>query len=69
MAVHDFGNVALVSFRQAIAADPAAKPQSTHFVVDCWRREGDGWKLAVRYQSEVRVAAGKRAKPTIEKRY
>jgi ketosteroid isomerase-like protein len=69
MAVHDFGDVALVSFRQAVAADRGGKPTSAHFIVDCWKREGDGWKLAVRYRSEVRVAAGTRAKPAVDKRY
>ena len=63
MAVHDFGDVATVSF-----ADAAAAP--ARFIVDVWKREGDGWKLAVRYQSDVTAAkAGARSAPRIEKRY
>jgi ketosteroid isomerase-like protein len=68
IAVHDFGDVALVSFRQ-VTATGVGKPTSSHFIVDCWKRDGDGWKLAVRYRSEVRVAAGKAAKPVVDKRY
>ena len=68
MAVHDFGDLALVSFRE-VAASGGGKPASSHFVVDGWKREGDGWKLAVRYRSEVRGAPGEPAKPTVRKRY
>jgi hypothetical protein len=63
MAVHDFGTVATVSF-----ADTASRPP--RFIVDVWKRGGDGWKLAVRYQSDVTATkAGARKSPRIEKKY
>ena len=69
MAVHDFGTIAIVSFRETPPATSArAKPQ---FVVDCWKRAGDEWKLAVRYVSDAASGSIKMAKPrgTIDKRY
>ncbi len=70
MAVHDFGSVAIVSFRQVPAAPPASVTQGL-FVVDCWKRDGDGWKLATRYLSNAAAPAS--AMPpstgTIDKRY
>lgn len=67
MAVHDFGAIAVVSFRET-ASNAAWHPR---FVVDCWKRDGDGWKLAVRYLSAVPPPGVKRSAPakTIEKRY
>jgi hypothetical protein len=63
MAVHDFGDLATVSFAEA-----AAKPP--RFIVDVWTRDGDAWKLAVRYQSDVTATkAGARKSPRIEKKY
>jgi hypothetical protein len=63
MAVHDFGTVAAVSF-----ADSTTSP--SRFIVDVWKREGDGWKLAVRYQSDVTATkAGTRRAPRVEKKY
>ena len=66
MAVHDFGTIAIVSFRETPTTAQRGKPQ---FVVDCWKRTGDEWKLAVRYRSEVRAAPGEPAKSTVRKRY
>jgi hypothetical protein len=43
MAVHDLGNVAIVSFVQGDDAKRAV------FVVDIWRQSGPDWKLAIRY--------------------
>ena len=63
MAVHDFGAIATVSF-----ADATATP--ARFVVDVWQREGDAWKLAVRYQAELTIAKSRAQKrPRIEKKY
>ncbi|HEY3563657.1 MAG TPA: nuclear transport factor 2 family protein [Casimicrobiaceae bacterium] len=63
MAVHGFGDLATVSF-----ADAATKPP--RFIVDVWKRDGDRWKLAVRYQSEVTATkAGVRKAPRIDKKY
>lgn len=71
MAVHDFGDVAVVSFRETTNTSSPAVANRPRFVVDCWKRDGSGWKLAVRYQSEVSPESAKRAKPakTIDKRY
>jgi hypothetical protein len=67
MAVHDFGDVAVVSFRDT-ASNAASHPR---FVVDCWKRDGDAWKLAVRYLSAAPSSGTKRSAPskTIDKRY
>lgn len=43
MAVHDLGNIAVVSFVQGDDAKRAI------FVVDVWRQSGREWKLAIRY--------------------
>ncbi|MHB8493171.1 MAG: nuclear transport factor 2 family protein [Casimicrobiaceae bacterium] len=71
MAVHDFGSVAIVSFRLSPAATPASGANQGLFIVDCWKRDGNGWKLATRYLSNAAAPAS--AIPvsvgTIEKRY
>ena len=50
---------------------PSASATQGLFVVDCWKREGDGWKLATRYLSNAAAPAS--AMPpstgTIDKRY
>ena len=56
MAVHDFGDVAVVSFREAFAGSGAKHRNRDRFVVDCWRRDGDAWKLVVRYLSDASAA-------------
>jgi hypothetical protein len=70
MAVHDLGAYALVSFREVETGTP---PGSGHdrFIVDCWKRDGDSWKLAVRYTSAVGASSPER-RPTpkkVDKRY
>lgn len=70
MAVHDFGEIAVVSFREAYAANGRRPPRAARFVVDCWKRASDGWKLAVRYESDVASSTAVKATPkTIDKRY
>lgn len=71
MAVHDFGSVAIVSFRLAPAATPAAGANQDLFIVDCWKRDSDGWKLATRYLSNAAAPASAipASAGTIEKRY
>ena len=67
MAVHDLGAYAIVSFREV---DPGAEWVTQRFVVDCWKREGDTWKLAIRYASAVPATSQKRAPAgTLDKRY
>jgi hypothetical protein len=51
MAVHDHGDLAVVSFLMRPPADAAgALPV---FVVDAWGRAGDGWQLKTRYAAPV----------------
>jgi len=68
MAVHDLGTYALVSFREV---DRDAKSAVQRFIVDCWRRDGDSWKLAIRYEGGVGASSGSKPQPTkkFEKRY
>jgi len=68
MAVHDFGDVAVVSFRERNLRAGAASRGRDRFVVDCWKRDGDAWKLAVRYVSDAGAPAAP-AGGTIDKRY
>ena len=69
MAVHDFGDVAIVSFRETAVA--GAPGRSARQVVDCWKRDGAAWKLAVRYVSDasLRSAPAARSPRTLDKRY
>lgn len=48
MAVHDYGDVAVVSFVSRVD-----KPASVAFVVDVWHKQDTDWQLAVRYQSSM----------------
>ncbi|HET8874860.1 MAG TPA: nuclear transport factor 2 family protein [Casimicrobiaceae bacterium] len=70
MSVHDFGDVAIVSFRETAVAG-ATRGGSARFVVDCWKRDGDAWRLAVRYVSDASAQGVKlpSAAATIDKRY
>jgi Domain of unknown function (DUF4440) len=71
MAVHDFGSVAVVSFRLLPAATAASGANPGLFIVDCWKRDGDGWKLATRYLSNAAAPTGAipASAGTIDKRY
>ena len=71
MAVHDFGDVAVVSFRLRNMRAGAASRGRDRFVVDCWKRDGDTWKLAVRYLSDASAQGvpPPNAGATIDKRY
>ena len=60
MAVHDYGEVAVVSF-----VNRSDKPASAAYVVDVWRKQGTDWQLAVRYQAALQAGKVKRdTKPT-----
>jgi hypothetical protein len=71
MAVHDLGDIALVSFRATAANKRAVASQSGSFIVDCWKRAGDEWKLAVRYAGDASAHGLASPAPgrTIDKRY
>jgi hypothetical protein len=67
MAVHDYGNVAVVSFTTDGRAGPI-------FVVDVWRAQDAAWKLAVRYASpagppQFVIPGAGSPEPEIPKRY
>jgi len=57
MAVHDFGTVAVVSFRQVDAPAQASASHRERFIVDCWTRAGERWLLTVRYVAPGSTAA------------
>jgi len=63
MAVHDFTAVAVVSFVERGAN------ANGRFIVDCWKRDGDGWKLAVRYVSDASAHGVESPRTTVDKRY
>ena len=74
MAVHDYGDVAIVSFLQAATASKKPGDRNADvFTVDVWKRSGDGWLLAVRYAGPAGGAEafipGASTEPPIRKRY
>jgi len=50
MAVHEYGDLMLVSFKWTLADGAAAR---SYFVVDAWKRVGTDWKAAVRYAAPM----------------
>ena len=52
MAVHEYKELAVVSFVWTLAGGAAGAPQS-FFVVDTWKRAGNDWKVAVRYAAPL----------------
>jgi ketosteroid isomerase-like protein len=50
MAVHEYGDLMLVSFKWTLVEGDAAR---SYFVVDAWKRVGTDWKAAVRYAAPV----------------
>lgn len=49
MAVHDFGPLAVVSFRMRFLPSAAAAAPVPLLVTDVWQQSGSDWHLAVRY--------------------
>lgn len=49
MAVHDFGPLAVVSFRMQFLPSSAAATRIPLLVTDVWQQSGSSWHLAVRY--------------------
>lgn len=71
MAVHDFGNTAVVSFRGRRDALGAA---GNLFIVDVWIRSQGAWRLSIRYASpagdrQLVIPGAATELPTIEKKY
>ena len=71
MAVHDEGPVAVASF----LLRPHSRREPPLFIVDTWVRDGDDWRLKVRYAAPVPprsprvMGEGEAAEPVIPKRY
>ena len=51
MAVHDYGDIAIVSF--LLKSEVTPKHSSAIFIVDVWRKAGADWKLATRYAANA----------------
>jgi ketosteroid isomerase-like protein len=54
MAVHEYGDLMLVSFLWTLTEGDAGR---AYFVVDAWKRAGTEWKAAVRYAAPVDESA------------
>jgi len=52
MAVHEYGELMVVSFVWKLDKGADGAPQS-FFVVDTWKRAGNEWKAAVRYAAPI----------------
>lgn len=61
MAVRTFSDSCVVDFLESF--NPAEK-RPDRFVVDVWRGSEQGWKLAVRYRSDVHALHPQNAKPS-----
>ena len=73
MAVHEYPDLMLVSFMWTIDARDASLAKKV-FVVDTWKRYGDGWQAVVRYaapadSSSTVPGAAPAAGQAIEKKY
>ncbi len=74
MAVHDLGNIAVVSFLASAAVAGKHDPGKDVFVVDVWKRAADTWQLAIRYASAaggrpVAIPGDASSTPRIPKKY
>lgn len=66
MAVHEYGDLMVVSFQWKIDAPPGSGVAQNVFVVDTWKRSGDNWQVQVRYAAPVgtpEVVPGSAAPP------
>lgn len=63
-AVHDFSDTAVVSFAfdEPVSGRPGKR--SVRMLVDVWRKAGQDWQLAVRYQSPASVLKAVDRKPS-----
>ena len=74
MAVHDFGQSAIVSFAWNPFADGKNNTSPEIFIVDVWKKDGADWKLAIRFAEAVQKSGYKfpgfsLQDDTIEKKY
>jgi hypothetical protein len=56
MTVHDHGEIAIASFRRVQPSAGAEQPESQAYVVDVWKKQGQGWQLLTRYESKLAPA-------------
>lgn len=75
MAAHDHGTVVDVSFllRPVAAGSRTSGAEAPLFIVDTWARDGDAWRLKVRYAGVVGTGAqrvpGEGATGAVPKKY
>ena len=74
MAVHEYGELAVVSFMWKIAAPKNSAVPTQVFVVDTWKQMEGGWKAVARYAATVdgaskAVPGSDLAAPAINKKY
>jgi len=75
MAVHEFGELAVVSFLWKIDAPKDSGLARQVFVVDTWKQGDGGWKVVTRYASPADstarelVPGSDAAAPVIQKKY
>ena len=53
MAVHEYGDLMVVSFVWKLGPGAQSSAAQTFFVVDTWKRAGADWKVAVRYAAPI----------------
>lgn len=58
LSVHQFPDLAVVSFTRAAAVRAGRAPRA--YIVDVWQRVSEGWQLLARYQSDLPAAAAPR---------
>jgi len=74
MAVHEYGELAVVSFMWKIAAPKNSALPSQVFVVDTWKQVDGAWKVFTRYAATVdgaskAVPGSDLAAPALNKKY
>jgi len=74
MAVHDFSNIAVVSFLESVAVAGKHDVGKDVFVVDVWKPAGNTWQLAIRYAGpadsrSIAIPGGAPPAPQIPKKY
>jgi ketosteroid isomerase-like protein len=74
MAVHEYGELAVVSFLWKIAAPKNSAVPTKVFVVDTWKQMDGGWKAVTRYAATVdgaskAVPGADMSAPAVNKKY
>jgi len=58
MAVHEYGDLMVVSFLWKISAEKGSALAQSVFVIDTWKRVEGDWQVMVRYAAPVAAGAG-----------